>query len=470
MNFSFRGIWDMITGKSRGANQVYRWSDRAARWANYSKFFECYHGRIYRGGTDGTYSYVNQSQMKRLVFNFAVPICNTGAAWLAGPDVSFSVVTQGQEGESEDAIEARMEKDRMYGAKLSAIWDRSGSCNEFMDAALSCCIYGDVGITVRRQNSEAYIVFHEPGICDPYFSPHDSRVLDGMTIAYPVEERGETVPYVEEWTRGVVTTTVGENEPDVMVLKWAGDECPALWVRNEAVKGREFGVSDIDAPFQAICEYDHIAGKQTRIIDYYSAPAIVVKGGVDPDGTIEKNVRTVWTVAEGGDVKFLEWSGTAPGVPEHLELIRRGISEMTEIPEVAFGKVDQGFTHASGVSMKVLYGPLENKIRRKRAQWGPALERAMWLALRAEGVMDVPLSAIKINWGECAPHSESEFLTDLETKMRLGLSSRTALREMQYTEDEIKMIESERDSEQEKAAELEAKANPKPVPGKKEVK
>lgn len=212
--------------------------------------------------------------------------------------------------------------------------------------------------------------------------------------------------------------------------------------------GREFGSSDLEPVYQAIVEYDHLAGKQTRIIDYYSAPSIVIKGGIGDNVQIEKDLRTVFEVGEGGDVAFLEWRGTSPGVEKHLETIRRAISEMSEVPEVAFGKVDQGFTHASGVSMKVLYGPLENKIKRKRSQWGPALERAAWLALRAEGT-DIPLATISALWGECAPHSDSEALADIETRMRLGISRRQALREALYTEDQADAILRERATEEE---------------------
>lgn len=472
MKNPFRGIWDFLTGKTV-TNSVKSFSERVARFDQYAKYLYCYRGYVFRGNNSGTtYTYVSNEQMKRLVFNFAVPICNTGAAWLAGPEIKFTVTTRPPEGESDEDREARMDQDRLWSAQLDAIWDRSGSNNEFMDAALTCSVYGDCAITVRRENGLARLAFHEPGICDPYFSAHDARVLEGMTICYPIESPdGDTVAYVEEWKRGLVEKTEGDGPTETTVLAWAGDDCPALWVRNEAVKGREFGVSDIDAPYQAMLEYDHLAGKLTRIIDYYAAPSIVVKSA-NPNDTLDKNIKTVFNVSTDGDVYFLEWKGAAPGIAEHLELIRRGISEMTEIPEVAFGKVDSGFTHASGVSMKVLYGPLENKTRRKRAQWGPALERAMWLALRAEGVTDVPLESINIAWGECAPHSETEFLTDLETKMRLGISSKQALRELGYTEDQIRATMDEREDEDESKAELEMKisaAGKPPVTGSKEV-
>lgn len=453
MAWSLRGLWDAIMRRKTVAPGA-AWSERAARQREYAKYLWCYRGVIFRGGDN--YTYVTSQQMKRLVFNFAVPICNTSAAWLAGPEVRFVVTTPPAESETPEQREARIDMDRRLSAKLDEIWDRSGSNAEFMDAALSCAIYGDIAITVRVEGGKARLAYHEPGICDPEFSPHDARMLESLVIAYPIKNSdGEVVSYVEEWGPSQVAVTIGESAPDITPLPWAGGEVPAMWVRNESVKGREFGASDIETVYQALVEYDHLAGKQTRIIDYYSAPSIVVKGGLGDNVQIDKDVRTVYEVGESGDVSFLEWRGTSPGVEKHLETIRRAISEMAETPEVAFGKVDQGFTHASGVSMKVLYGPLENKTKRKRAQWGPALERAMWLAIKAEGV-ELPLTSINIVWGECAPHSESEALADLEVKTRLGLSSRQALREMLYTEDQVESITGEKRKEMEDAARLRA--------------
>ncbi len=111
---------------------------------------------------------------------------------------------------------------------------------------------------------------------------------------------------------------------------------PAVWIRNSAIKGLPYGISDIDPILELVEEsHDHLASKQTRIVDYYASPNVVFEGLQKPTVQAEKGIGTVFYLPAGGKGYFLEWNGNTPDV--RSPTIRNGISEISQVPAIAFG-------------------------------------------------------------------------------------------------------------------------------------
>jgi hypothetical protein len=98
---------------------------------------------------------------------------------------------------------------------------------------------------------------------------------------------------------------------------------------------------------------------------------------------LEKGAKKVW----GGlpkDAQVFNLEGGASGIDgalKYLELLKRSMHEIMNIPETALGQV-QAISNTSGVALSIQYQPLMNRYSQKVAQYGKGIERVNELALR----------------------------------------------------------------------------------------
>jgi hypothetical protein len=98
---------------------------------------------------------------------------------------------------------------------------------------------------------------------------------------------------------------------------------------------------------------------------------------------LEKGAKKVW----GGlpkDAQVFNLEGGAQGIDgalKYLELLKRSMHELMNIPETALGQV-QPISNTSGVALSIQYQPLMNRYSQKVAQYGIGIEKINELALR----------------------------------------------------------------------------------------
>lgn len=383
----------------RGAELV---GQDAARLRDYGRYLRSYEGFAIRGPQGSTIPL----EWERIRFNFSRPIVNLGAGFLAGKPIVWSV---------DVSPEAQ--------AAAHEIWDRSGSDAMMLKAATTCGIYGDiVAIAAVDADGQPRIEFVDPCICFPTFDGADYDRLAALEIAYEVlDERGNKSLRREFYGPASMTIYVG----DTIIEERTYDRIPAVWIRNLSIKGRPFGMSDLDGVVDLVEAYDHLASKQTRIVDYYAAPTIYFKGVLP--GTFNKTEKTAIYLAADGDAGFIEWKGNAPAIADQMDRIRNAIAEVSQVPAVAFGQADSGLTQISGVALQILYGPLINKTALKHASWGPGLEEIMAVALTAAGY-PVNTTDVDVNWPSGLPVDGATEAKEEGDKVASGLqSTRTAM-------------------------------------------
>ncbi len=390
---AFRALADRLTGRARTAPpsragvlrpsdpRLDRYVGDQRRLANYARFRAWYDGYLVRGLATPLVI----DQYRRISFNFCKPIIKLAAGWLAAKPLVWDIRTAtgvSDEGLSETAKE---------------IWDRSGAERTFLDAVIAVNLYGDGCLLVVRHEEGPSIEFQDPGLCFPVFAGSSYQELIELEIVYQVTvgvEQDYLRREIYEPTRAVI------YHDDEEVAALAYEALPAVWVRNDPLPGLMFGNSDLDGIVELVGDYDHLARKQTQIVDYYASPRVVFEGVVRAD--LDLDVDTALYLPRDSKAYFLEWSGGAPDIEAQLTRIRNAIAEVSQIPAVAFGQMDRGFSSISGIGLQILYGPLLDKVRRKQAAWGPALERAMWLALMAEGIR-LPIDRINLIWPDPKP-------------------------------------------------------------------
>ena len=364
----------------------------------YSRYLRAYEGYSIRGTLGTNYA----RDWKRVKFNYNEPIVNLSAGFFAAKPLTWEV-----KGDP-DATKAAHD-----------VWDRSGSDSALLEAAIACCIYGDMVAIAADGKSGPVIEFVDPGIVLPTFNGADCARLEFAEIAYRrTDARGEEVGYREMW----FPDHMEAYEDDTRVDQRSYDVLPISWIRNASVMGQPFGISDLHGIWDLVEEYDHIAGKQTRIIDYYAAPTIAFRGLTSAE--FKKQTSTTVFLPTDGDMFFVEWKGNTPDVEAQLVRIRNAIAEKSQVPAVAFGQQDSGMSSISGVALQILYGPLIAKTHRKRASWGPSLERVMWLCLRAAGFKDLALTQVNVLWPDALPVDGEAQVNSLNVQVSGQIKSR----------------------------------------------
>jgi SPP1 family phage portal protein len=371
------------------------------RLENYRRWMRAYRGWAIRAPvSSGT-----PVERRRLRHNFNRPIVNLGAAFAAAMPLKWDIP-----------------KNSAATQKANDIWDRSGSDRTLLRAMRCAGIHGDiVGLATQDPEGRPKIEFVCADIAYPTFDGSDQSKLVELEIAWTNEDReGRQVQHREFYSEaGREVFLDGSERPDPAQSQ-AWDALPAVWVRNLEVMGMPFGFSDLDGVTDLVEEYDHVASKQTRAIDYYAGPTIVCRG-VKPGG-LTKDMQTVIYVPENGDVHFLEWTGPQPGVDAHLSRLRNDLSEVSQVPAVAFGRQDSGLSQISGVALRILYGPLLAKTQEKWASWSPALEYLMWLCLQAEG-QSVDLEQVNVKWTDPLPKDALQDAQAEKAAVESGLRS-----------------------------------------------
>jgi hypothetical protein len=375
------------------------------RIANYTRYRKAYGGwtlKEYFHTTNRDLLHLETSY-KKLKHNFNAPVVNLSAAFLAGIPLDWEV-----------------KENPKATADAYDIWGRS---DNFLEAAKSAAIDGDLVCiaTVDPESQLPRIEFVTADICFPTFDGKSFDRLRELDISYQVEDReGRLVLHREFYTEQGYTI----YEDDRVVQEVATRQMPAAWVRNMGIKGQPFGISDVGRVIDLVDEYDHIDGKQTRILDYYASPNIVWKGV--QKGNLQKDTHTMYFIPPDADAFFLEWKGGGPAAEDQLTRLRNDIAEISQVPAIAFGRIDP-VSNISGVAIRLLYGPLINKTTDNQGNWEPALKCTMAQCLQALG-HEVTAADINVVWPNNIPVSGNEKVAEESAAVASGIRSlRTAM-------------------------------------------
>lgn len=138
------------------------------------------------------------------------------------------------------------------------------------------------------------------------------------------------------------------------------------------------------------------------------------------------------------------------------EMFRREIARVARIPlhYLAF----DGGSFPSGEALKTAEAPLVAKIEDRQVLWGDVWEDLvrLWLLLTGQGGEDTPLCC---DWADTSARNEKEHaeteqikVETVASKVDLGLPKKEALKELEYSEEQIKGFEAQRTLEAQEAA------------------
>ena len=220
--------------------------------------------------------------------------------------------------------------------------------------------------------------------CFPEFHPHDRTRLLRFKQKYrfwgtSLEGTRQVFTYTEILTDDTIEEYINDelidSRPNPLGL------VPVVHIPNVPVSGSPWGLADAHDIITINRAYNEISTDVADIINYHASPVTVIVGA--KASNLEKGAKKVW----GGlpkDAQVFNLEGGAQGIDgalKYLELLKRSMHEIMNIPETALGQV-QPISNTSGVALSIQYQPLMNRYSQKIAQYGIGLEKINELALR----------------------------------------------------------------------------------------
>lgn len=218
----------------------------------------------------------------------------------------------------------------------------------------------------------------------PEFHPHDRTRLLRFKQKYrfwgtSLEGTRQVFTYTEILTDDTIEEYINDelidSRPNPLGL------VPVVHIPNIPVSGSPWGLPDAHDIITINRAYNEISTDIADIINYHASPVTVIVGA--KASNLEKGAKKVW----GGlpkDAQVFNLEGGAQGIDgalKYLELLKRSMHEIMNIPETALGQV-QPISNTSGVALSIQYQPLMNRYSQKIAQYGIGIEKINELALR----------------------------------------------------------------------------------------
>jgi hypothetical protein len=370
--------------------------------------------------------------------------------------------------------------------RLERIWEvDNDKMRVLLEIGQQGGITGDVFIKIAYEEAWTDTAGHfHPGrvrllpmnssFCFPEFHPHDRTRLLRFKQKYrfwgtSLEGTRQVFTYTEILTDDVIEEYVNDelidSRPNPLGL------IPVVHIPNVPVSGSPWGLSDAHDIITINRAYNEISTDVADIINYHASPVTVIVGA--KASNLEKGAKKVW----GGlpkDAQVFNLEGGAQGIDgalKYLELLKRSMHEVMNIPETALGQV-QAISNTSGVALSIQFQPLMNRYSQKVAQYGKGIEKVNELALRTlflkepdtmiynpdvdgpikEGQLpqldpNDPISYMNYaHFPQPLPLDKLIALNEIQTKIGMGLESKEgALRTLgeEFPEEKLEEIRSE---------------------------
>ncbi|GAI70812.1 unnamed protein product [marine sediment metagenome] len=190
-----------------------------------------------------------------------------------------------------------------------------------------------------------------------------------------------------------------------------------------------------------------------------------IKTGISGYGANANKIKGVGRIWAGlpvnAKVEILNLNAPMAASVSYLELLKKGMHEVSGIPESSLGG-KQGISNTPGVAMHMQYLPLLEKTWMKRITYGEGIERITEIALRwmEKKKLLTPSDLdkmkrrykVEIAWNDPLPKDQLSQINIIAKKLELKLMSRkAAMRELAV--EDVPKIESE--IEDDEAKELE---------------
>lgn len=296
--------------------------------------------------------------------------------------------------------------------------------------------------------------------CFPEFHPHDRTRLIRFKLKYrfwgtSLEGTRQVFTYTELLTEDTVEEYVNDELIDSRPNQLG--QIPIVHIPNTIVSSGPWGLSDIQDITELNREYNEKATEISDIINYHAEPVTIVSGA--KASQLEKGTNKIWGgLPDKAKVYNLDNGVNLSGPLAYLDMVKRGMHELTGVPENALGQT-QPMSNTSQAAQQNTYQSLMIRYHQKQITYGAGIRRINELAIliialkepwmlqydyfRAEGVAlkqgqyaaldpaDPRTYENEVEWPSPMPLDIQSLILEVQGLMSLGLESkRGALRRL----------------------------------------
>lgn len=432
MNF-FNSMYSYLGGLFRGARGAAQENlERVTRSTLVARALQFYYGvvppqlKVKPGEPDDN-----------VYINYAEVIVDKGVAFLFGKPLKISVGT-GTDARGEEFLES--------------VWPQAQRDEEFQEQAQDGATHGDAYLKIVIEASGSpRVVVGDPSTYEIVPDPHDCSRVRMFRCTYPLtDESGQQFLFKEETMRAEDGRTWliqqyhsydgGRNwSATGQGVTWNYPEGPIFHCKNLPQPKSVYGKPDLTEPVLKLISYisrlDSMCGKTVRV---HSSPKPYAKGLRKQDlewGTdgmlFLGNGLTSGQKSVEAEIGLLEMKGDLGGAIAYRKVLREGLAEMTGVPEVATGKLEN-VGQLAGVALRIMYGPLIEKTEKKQLRYGRMIKECAQMLLRIGRIE----GSVTLNWPDPLPGDEKAKTDVAEAKLRVGFSRDTVIKELGGNPDE----------------------------------
>lgn len=330
---------------------------------------------------------------------------------------------------------------------LRNVWEYNRKLTKLRKLAVNGHICGTAYLMLKAPRlGQAFpeIIVLDPEFVKPEWDIDDIDRLDRVVIEYENARPDGTLwtdrkvieqnPDGAGWVIIQMERSVDSEDDDFQqvgdVILWPYSWCPVHHCQNIPDPNVFFGLSDVERDLMDLNDaINFTVSNINKILFFHAHPKTWGKGvsaeqlTVNADGTILLN-------SKDGMLANLEMSGDLQSSLGFYETLRGAFKQMSSVPEVALGGIDDP-ARVSSLALKVLYGPLLMQTGQKRVTYGEMLEEVCRHLLEM-GNPEWAGTRVSIEWPYVLPEDPETEARTLVLDQQLGLSKATAMQKRGY--------------------------------------
>lgn len=381
------------------------------------------------------------------IVNLARKTVDIAAFYLFGMDISFEMEGEADKPKPEDGAPKEVDPAEEY---LQAVWKDNRQATFLLEFATSAGVSGDGFIRVYPPTMPGEfprLVSLDAQTVDVTTDPQDMSLVIRYTIEFnvvdvdlgTVEAHRHIIaanPPGQGWQ---ITEQVSTGNAKVWITvadeHWPYEFAPIFHCKNRPSPHCYYGMSDIEADVLALnTAISFVISNINRILRVHGHPQLWIAGQRMPPEGVDRAIDKVLEMTNpDSKVGAVPYVTELTAHSEQLRALRDAYHELTSVPEVATGKLEN-IGQLSGLALQILYGPLVQLIKVKRLFFGEMLIELCEAILILGGFADT--ESIVIRWPQIIPTDRGAEADTAIILQSAGVSQDTTLTELGYDPEE----------------------------------
>jgi len=404
--------------------------DELVRLRRYREAWEAYHGDFpeplkARKDRDGRLVGADDN----IIVNYARAIVDKGVSFLFGQDVKFEL----------DETEQTEEE-----TWLEECWAENGGITALQKLALNGAICGQAFVKVAVPNGNRRyprVIVLDPANVAVGYDPGDIDDVRWYRIQYAgIDPQTEKpVSYRQIIERDGITWRISDQEArgnenwrtlrsEVWPYAWP----PVADCQNLPMPNEYYGLSDLPEDVLRLNRgINFVLSNLARIIRFHAHPKTWGKGFTADRLQVAVD-ETIVLPNENAELHNLEMASDLASSIALYERLREALHEVTRVPEVATGKLDN-VGALSGLALQILYQPLIEKTETKRRTYGELVVELNRRLLAMGGYGEDYRTVI--HWPELLPSDPFQEAQAALLYQQVGVSNDTLLQQLGFDPD-----------------------------------